>query len=245
MRDKIYAEQNGPVKDFTFDQSVVEVFPDMIQRSVAGYATIISTIGKIAGQFHQANSNLYDLGCSLGAATLAMRKEISKDGCQIIGVDNSQAMVEKCRLHVQAYKSDVPVTIEMADITDIGIENASVVVMNFTLQFIPPERRQSLLDKIYAGLRPGGVLILSEKLKWSDSTINNVINDLHLDFKRANGYSELEISHKRSALENVMRIDSESTHLKRLEAVGFCSSSIWYQCFNFASFIAIKSDEEQ
>ena len=245
MRDKIYAEQNGPVKDFTFDQSVVEVFPDMIQRSVPGYATIISTIGKIAGQFHQANSNLYDLGCSLGAATLAMRKEVSKDGCQIIGVDNSQAMVEKCRLHVQAYKSDVPVTIEMADITDIGIENASVVVMNFTLQFIPPERRQSLLDKIYAGLRPGGVLILSEKLKWSDSTINNVINDLHLDFKRANGYSELEISHKRSALENVMRIDSESTHLKRLEAVGFCSSSIWYQCFNFASFIAIKSDEEQ
>ena len=245
MRDKIYAEQNGPVKDFTFDQSVVEVFPDMIQRSVPGYATIISTIGKIAGQFHQANSNLYDLGCSLGAATLAMRKEISKDGCQIIGVDNSQAMVEKCRLHVQAYKSDVPVTIEMADITDIGIENASVVVMNFTLQFIPPERRQSLLDKIYAGLRPGGVLILSEKLKWSDSTIDRVINDLHLDFKRANGYSELEISHKRSALENVMRIDSESTHLKRLEAVGFCSSSIWYQCFNFASFIAIKSDEEQ
>ena len=245
MRDKIYAEQNGPVKDFTFDQSVVEVFPDMIQRSVPGYATIISTIGKIAGQFHQANSNLYDLGCSLGAATLAMRKEVSKDGCQIIGVDNSQAMVEKCRLHVQAYKSDVPVTIEMADITDIGLENASVVVMNFTLQFIPPERRQSLLDKIYAGLRPGGVLILSEKLKWSDSTIDRVINDLHLDFKRANGYSELEISHKRSALENVMRIDSESTHLKRLEAVGFCSSSIWYQCFNFASFIAIKSDEEQ
>ena len=245
MRDKIYAEQNGPVKDFTFDQSVVEVFPDMIQRSVPGYATIISTIGKIAGQFHQANSNLYDLGCSLGAATLAMRKEVSKDGCQIIGVDNSQAMVEKCRLHVQAYKSDVPVTIEMADITDIGLENASVVVMNFTLQFIPPERRQSLLDKIYAGLRPGGVLILSEKLKWSDSTIDRVINDLHLDFKRANGYSELEISHKRSALENVMRVDSESTHLKRLEAVGFYSSSIWYQCFNFASFIAIKSDEDQ
>ena len=241
MRDNIYAEHDGPVKDFTFDQSVVEVFPDMIQRSVPGYATIISTIGKLTGQFHQANTNLYDLGCSLGAATLAMRKHVNKPGCKIIGVDNSSAMVEKCRLHIQGYKSDVPVLIEQADIKDIAIENASVVVMNFTLQFIEPDARLALLNKISSGLRPGGLLVLSEKLRWPDECIHNTINDLHLDFKRANGYSELEISQKRSALENVMRIDTQDTHLQRMNTAGFASASIWYQCFNFASFIAIKS----
>lgn len=240
MRDQIYSTSLEQVKDFTFDKTVVEVFPDMIQRSVPGYSTIISTIEKLTEKFHQADSNLYDLGCSLGAATMSMRKAVTKDNCKVTGIDNSQAMVDKCRLHVKAYKSDVPVEITMADIMEYPLENASVVVMNFTLQFIPPEQRATLLAKIHQALKPGGVLILSEKLKWENAQINEVINDLHLDFKRANGYSELEISQKRSAIENVMKIDSEQTHLTRLNEVGFNSASIWYQCFNFASFIAIK-----
>lgn len=240
MRDQIYSASQQQVKDFTFDNTVVEVFPDMIQRSVPGYSTIISTISKLTERFHQADSNLYDLGCSLGAATLSMRKAVTKDNCKVFGIDNSQAMVDKCRLHIKAYKSEVPVEIALADITQYPIEDASVVVMNFTLQFIPPEQREALLTKINNALKPGGVLILSEKLKWSNEKVNEVINDLHLDFKRANGYSELEISQKRSAIENVMKIDSEQSHLARLQQVGFNSASIWYQCFNFASFIAIK-----
>jgi tRNA (cmo5U34)-methyltransferase len=240
MRDEIYADQHGEVKDFTFDKSVVEVFPDMIQRSVPGYSTIISTIGKLTEKHHQANTNLYDLGCSLGAATLSMRKSVSKDGCHVFGVDNSSAMVDKCRLHIKAYKSEVPVTIDLADVTEYPITNASVVVMNFTLQFIPPEQRLSILKKIYDGLVPGGLLILSEKLRWEDDTIQDVIDELHLDFKRANGYSELEISQKRSAIENVMKIDSERSHIERLQQAGFNSASIWFQCFNFSSFVAVK-----
>ena len=240
MRDNIYSSEQNDVKDFTFDTTVVEVFPDMIQRSVPGYSTIISTIEKLTETFHQENTNLYDLGCSLGAATLSMRKAVSKNNCKIIGIDNSQAMVDKCRLHIKAYKSDVPVEITMADILEYPVKNASVIVMNFTLQFIPQQQRQALIDKLCQALVPGGVLILSEKLQWQESNINDVINNLHLDFKRANGYSELEISQKRSAIENVMKIDTEQTHLTRLKQAGFSGASTWYQCFNFASFIAIK-----
>lgn len=239
MRDQIFA-QSQQVKDFTFDKSVVEVFPDMIQRSVPGYATIVSTIGKLCEQFHQANSNIYDLGCSLGAATLSMRKVVTKENCHIIGIDNSQAMVERCRMHIKAYVSDVPVSIELGDIQNYPMENASVVVMNFTMQFIEPEQRAALVQKIYDSLLPGGILIVSEKLRWENEGINNAINDLHLDFKRANGYSELEISQKRSAIENVMKIDTEQMHIERLATAGFKQHSIWFQCFNFASFIAIK-----
>ncbi|MGF1679753.1 carboxy-S-adenosyl-L-methionine synthase CmoA [Photobacterium minamisatsumaniensis] len=238
--DNIFAAPIEKMGDFTFDERVAEVFPDMIQRSVPGYSNIISAIGMLAERFAKPHSKIYDLGCSLGAATLSMRRHINQEGCEIIAVDNSAAMVERCRLHINAYRSDTPVSVVEADIRDIDIQDASVVVLNFTLQFLVPEDRQSLLEKIYAGLRPGGILILSEKYIFDDERSNELLIDLHHDFKRANGYSELEISQKRSAIENVMRPDSIDTHKQRFASIGFSSSEVWFQCFNFGSMFAIK-----
>lgn len=239
-KDTIFSSPIDKIGDFTFDERVVEVFPDMIQRSVPGYANIISAIGMLAERFAKPHSNLYDLGCSLGAATLSMRRGIKQEGCKIIGVDNSAAMVERCKLHVNAYRSDTPVEIIEADIRNMTIENASVVVLNFTLQFLSPQDRFTLLEKIYAGLRPGGILILSEKYVFENQMANELLIDLHHDFKRANGYSELEISQKRSAIENVMRPDSVEIHRERFAKIGFSSYEVWFQCFNFGSMFAIK-----
>ncbi|PSW07427.1 carboxy-S-adenosyl-L-methionine synthase CmoA [Photobacterium lipolyticum] len=238
--DNIFAAPIEKLGDFTFDAKVAEVFPDMIQRSVPGYSNIISAIGMLAERFAKPHSKIYDLGCSLGAATLSMRRHINQEGCEIIAVDNSAAMVERCRLHIDAYRSDTPVQVVEADIRDIEINDASVVVLNFTLQFLVPEDRQLLLEKIYAGLRPGGILILSEKYIFDDERAHELLIDLHHDFKRANGYSELEISQKRSAIENVMRPDNIETHKARFTNIGFSSSEVWFQCFNFGSMFAIK-----
>ncbi|USD42117.1 carboxy-S-adenosyl-L-methionine synthase CmoA [Vibrio sp. SCSIO 43135] len=238
--DTIFSAPIDKIGDFTFDERVAEVFPDMIQRSVPGYSNIISAIGMLAERFVKPHSKVYDLGCSLGAATLSMRRHIQQEGCEIIAVDNSAAMVERCKLHVNAYRSDTPVQVVEADIRDIDIQDASVVVLNFTLQFLSPKDRQSLLEKIYAGLRPGGILILSEKYIFEDNISNELLIDLHHDFKRANGYSELEISQKRSAIENVMRPDAIQTHKDRFKDIGFSSSEVWFQCFNFGSMFAIK-----
>ncbi|CAH0533186.1 Carboxy-S-adenosyl-L-methionine synthase [Vibrio stylophorae] len=239
-KDQLFAAPIEKMGDFTFDAHVAEVFPDMIQRSVPGYSNIISAIGMLAKRFATADSNLYDLGCSLGAATLSMRRNIEVDNCHIIAVDNSSAMVERCQRHIQNYRADTKVTVIEADIRDISIENASVVVLNFTLQFLNPDDRERLLAKIYQGLNPGGILILSEKFTFADETSNELLIDLHHDFKRANGYSELEISQKRSALENVMRPDSTQTHHQRFARLGFSHSETWFQCFNFGSMFAIK-----
>lgn len=239
QKDTIYASQQH-VKDFRFDETVVEVFPDMIERSVPGYTTIVSTMGKLAGQYAQNNSNLYDLGCSLGAVTLSMRRHIDKQNCQIIAIDNSNAMVERCKLHLSGFRSDVPVDVQLADITETEIQDASVVALNFTLQFVPQEQRHALLQKIYQGLKPGGVLLLSEKIKGENPLVDDFLIDLHHDFKRANGYSELEISQKRSAIENVMRPETLSQHHQRLSDIGFSQTQVWYQCFNFCSMVAIK-----
>ncbi|WP_261833407.1 carboxy-S-adenosyl-L-methionine synthase CmoA [Vibrio ishigakensis] len=240
-KDNIFSAPIDKIGDFTFDERVAEVFPDMIQRSVPGYSNIISAIGMLANRFATKDSNLYDLGCSLGAATLSMRRSLEEvEGCKIIAVDNSPAMVERCKLHVNAYRATTPVEVREDDIRHIEIKDASVVVLNFTLQFLSPADRQALLEKIYTGLNPGGILILSEKFVFEDSVSHELLIDLHHDFKRANGYSELEISQKRSAIENVMRPDKIETHKERFAKIGFSSSEVWFQCFNFGSMFAIK-----
>jgi tRNA (cmo5U34)-methyltransferase len=149
-------------------------------------------------------------------------------------------MVKRAQEYLHAFHSDIPVELHCADMCDFEISNASVVVINFTLQFIDPEQRQPLMQKIYDGLVPGGVLILSEKIHFDNDALQKSIEHMHLQFKRANGYSELEISQKRSSLENVLISDTEQTHIQRLQDVGFSSAGIWFQAYNFASFIAIK-----
>lgn len=238
--DLIFSNKQSQIKDFTFDAQVVEVFPDMISRSVPGYNTIIDTIGRLSQRYVTDNTHVYDLGCSLGAATLAIRKGIQADNCKIIGVDNSSAMVERCQMHVNAFKGKTPVEIIEGNIQDIAIENASMVVLNFTLQFIDKSDRQALINKIAQGIKPGGLLVISEKISNSDPVNDELLIDLHHDFKRANGYSELEIAQKRTALENVMRTDSLEQHTTRLHNAGFNHVSPWFQCFNFFSLVAIK-----
>ena len=239
-KDAIYSQPKSVIQDFSFDAAVAEVFPDMIQRSVPGYATIIDNIGQIAQRFAQENSLVYDLGCSLGAASLAMRRLIKQQNCKIIAVDNSPAMVEKCERHLHAFKSSVPVEIRCEDILTTQVENASVVVLNFTLQFISPEKRSSLIKRIYDGMRPGGILILSEKLRHQNIDGDALLVELHHEFKRNNGYSELEISQKRTALENVMKLDRLQDHEARINEAGFNDFMLWFCCFNFASMLAVK-----
>lgn len=240
MKDTIFSAPIEKIGDFTFDESVAEVFPDMIQRSVPGYSNIITAIGMLAARFVTGNSNVYDLGCSRGAGILSIRRNVQAQDVKIIGVDNSEPMVERCRQHINAYHSDIPVEILLDDIRQIDIQNASMVVLNFTLQFLPPNDRLLLLQKIYQGLNPNGVLVLSEKFTFADERMNELLIDLHHTFKRANGYSELEVSQKRTALENVMRTDSIETHKTRLQQAGFSQVELWFQCFNFGSMVAIK-----
>ncbi|MDF7631837.1 carboxy-S-adenosyl-L-methionine synthase CmoA [Erwiniaceae bacterium L1_55_4] len=239
-RDTLFSAPIDKLGDWTFDERVAEVFPDMIQRSVPGYSNIISMIGMLAERFVKPNSQVYDLGCSLGAATLSVRRNIHVPGCQIIAVDNSPAMVERCRRHIDAFRADTPVQVIEADIQDIHIENASMVVLNFTLQFLEPPARLELLKKIAKGLNPGGALVLSEKFSFEDGEVGELLFNMHHDFKRANGYSELEISQKRSMLENVMLTDSVEAHKARLKTAGFAHAELWFQCFNFGSLVALK-----
>jgi len=239
-RDNLYADPLAQAGQFRFDDSVARVFPDMIRRSVPGYATIVSMTGLLAGRYALPGSRLYDLGCSLGASTLAMRANLQAPGCEIVAVDNSAAMLARCRAELErAGPGDTPVTPVESDLQEVAIENASVVVLNFTLQFVPPGQRDQVIRTIRKGLLPGGILVLSEKVRFEDPHLDALNIDLHHQFKRANGYSELEVAQKRTALENVLVRETLATHRRRIIDAGFTSCDVWFQCFNFASLIAL------
>jgi len=242
-RDNIYNTEQEAVADFEFNSAVARVFPDMIKRSVPGYAETVAMSGTIAARYARSGTNLYDLGCSLGAVTLAMRHALKTPGCRIIGVDNSESMLERAghflALDDGSVKDETMVDLVCADICDYPLENASVTALNFVLQFIEPEKRLDLLQSIAAATCDGGALILSEKIAFSDEE-QSIQDALHHDFKRANGYSDLEIAQKRSAIENVLIPETEDVHRQRLKQAGFSQIIRWYQCFNFVSYLAIK-----
>ncbi|MDQ7075177.1 MAG: carboxy-S-adenosyl-L-methionine synthase CmoA [Gammaproteobacteria bacterium] len=238
VKDQIYQQPLTEVAGFSFDAAVAQVFPDMIQRSVPGYLTLVENIGVIGAQFYQTGSRCYDLGCSLGAVSFSLRRQNPQ--VPIVAVDNSEAMLARCDEHLRRAGEGENIELRCADITQLKIENASVVVLNFTLQFVELAQREALLAEIYAGLNRGGVLILSEKIALESAEKEQRFVDLHHGFKRANGYSDLEISQKRSALENVLIPETVQQHQQRLQAVGFESVEVWFQCWNFVSLLAVK-----
>lgn len=238
-QDRIYATER-PMQDFVFDEKVADVFTDMINRSVPGYATIISMIGMLADRYCTPDSVVYDLGCSLGGAALAMTHHISHKDYQLIAIDNSAAMIERFQKALDTRQDSRNILLVCADLDDIEISNASVVVLNFTLQFIAQEKRAGLIRKIYEGMQPGGILILSEKIRFDDAHLNELLIDMYHQFKQVQGYSQLEISQKRSALENVLIPETIAAHKARMQEAGFRSCDTWFQCFNFASMVAFK-----
>jgi len=242
--DRIYAANEHSDEPFRFDDAVAAVFPDMLKRSIPGYVASLEAIGSLAARYVKAGTHCYDLGCSLGAATLAMRQGIRAPNCRIIAIDNAPAMIERCRTLIAqddaTQASRTPVDIKLADICDVAISNASMVVMNYTLQFLDPDARTFMVRRICEGLLPGGLFVLSEKVIDSDPHMEELLVALHREHKRRNDYSELEISRKRAALDNVLIPETVAAHRERLASAGFAHSAVWLRYFNFVSIVAIK-----
>lgn len=238
-KDSIYSLPLEKVGDFRFDQQVVQVFGDMINRSVPGYSSILSMIGEIAERHAQPDTNLYDLGCSLGACTLMMHQRVP-NSCCLHAVDSSEAMLKELKKKLTGVGDGCQIETHLADIRGLSFENASMTVLNFTLQFLKPPERKPLLQRIADSTNPGGALVLSEKICFPDPHEQELMTELHHSFKRANGYSDLEIAQKRTALENTLIPETLEHHLERLKTVGFSKAVCWFQSFNFVSVLAVK-----
>lgn len=240
-KDTLFSDSSEtPSGSFEFNEPVVRVFSDMIERSVPGYRQLLDLTPLVVRSAVQPNTTVYDLGCSLGAATLAARRAIQAPGVEMVGLDNSPEMVARCRRIVAEDNSTVPVDIQVADITEHPYKNASLCLMYFTLQFVALNQRASLLRRIYEGLNPGGVLLLAEKLRFESAKEQVWMEEHHLSFKKSQGYSDLEIAKKRQAIENVLIPQTAHEHEMALQQAGFRHIYQWFQCLNFSSFVEIK-----
>ena len=241
--DDIYKKEDGS-EPFRFNENVARVFPDMLRRSIPGYKASLEAIGSLTARYVRAGTTCYDLGCSLGAVTLAMRHGINQPCCRVVAIDSAPAMIERCRQIIakdnRLNGPETQVDVVEDDIRNTEISNASMVVLNYTLQFIPPDERDSVLNTIYAGLNPGGVLVLSEKVIDADERIEELLVELHHEHKRRNHYSALEVARKRAALENVLVPETVEAHYERLRRAGFSHSAVWLRHFNFVSIVAFR-----
>jgi tRNA (cmo5U34)-methyltransferase len=241
--DKIYQTEDGGAP-FRFNDNVAAVFPDMLRRSIPGYAASLEAIGSLAARYVTPGTHCYDLGCSLGAATLAMRQGINVANCRIFAVDVAPAMIARCRdIIAEDERLNAPATevsVIEDDIRNVDIVNASMVVLNYTLQFLAPEDRDEMIARIHHGMNDGGLLVLSEKVVDENAHMEKLLVDLHHEHKRRNNYSSLEIARKRAALENVLVPETVRSHQLRLERAGFRHTAVWLRYFNFVSIIAIR-----
>ncbi|MFH2057733.1 MAG: carboxy-S-adenosyl-L-methionine synthase CmoA [Pseudomonadota bacterium] len=239
-KDTVFANKKEKIGPFEFNEQVAKVFDDMLNRSVPFYAESILRQSQLALDFYQPGTRIYDLGCSHGNLGIQILKQFKDKDLCMIGVDNSEPMIKKYtqRLANQSNLSGIQLICSLME--DINIENASVVLINLTLQFLDIKKRDDLIKTIYMGMNPGGVLLLTEKTTHHLPEFEELEKKYYRSFKLENGYSDLEISQKREALEKVLVSDTIDTHKKRLDSAGFRMVDIWMKWFNFTSFIAIK-----
>ncbi len=239
-KDHIYGTPKDPVPPFQFDETVVRVFDDMLMRSIPLYRELIRRQVQMARRFYQKDTRIYDLGCSNGNFGLALSQFMGKTPFSMVAVDNSDPMIRAYAQRLDKAGETDRFTLRCADICDTDISHASVVVVNFTLQFIAPEQRDAMIARVYDGLAPRGVLLFSEKLAHTDPSLAELHQSMYYGFKKENGYSDLEISQKREALDKVLVPEPLAVHLERLRWAGFKSVDVWLKWFNFAALIAVK-----
>lgn len=238
--DTIYSRPQPRVAPFEFNERVVAVFDDMISRSVPLYRESLLRQAQMAGHYYQPGTLIYDLGCSNGNFGLQLLNEMSERPFSMLAIDNSAPMLAQYQQRLNAAGAGQRIQLHLADVATQPLENASVVIINLTLQFLAVQDRDQLLRRVYTALRRGGVLILTEKVVHADGGLAELQQDWYYRFKKENGYSQLEISQKRDALENVLIPETVEQHLARLTRAGFDAVDIWLKWFNFTSFLAVK-----
>jgi methyltransferase, putative len=239
-RDDVFKDLREAVPDFVFNDRVAGVFDDMVSRSVPFYGEMQRMVAELAGKYAQPDTNVYDLGCSTGTTLLMLDKTIP-DTAHFFGIDESTEMINRCREKLEGFNLRRPVALSVADLTqDVPVSRASVVAMVLVLQFIRPINRLEIVSRIQKGMLKGGVFLLVEKVLTEEKSFNRDFIDFYYCFKRRNKYSELEISQKREALENILIPYRTSENIAMLRNAGFGVVEVFFRWYNFTGLIARK-----
>lgn len=239
-RDQVFRKASDSIPDFAFGPEVAKVFDDMVGRSVPFYAEIQRMIVEIGVDFAVPGTNVVDLGCATGTTLAALDAAVAPS-VRFIGIDDSDEMLDKARSRLSGVATNRALEFRTTDLNEgVAFDNASIALLVLTLQFIRPLRRERLITDIYRGLNNQGALILVEKVLGEDSLFNRLFIKYYYDLKRRHGYSELEISQKREALENVLIPYKLLENRELLLATGFRHVDVFFKWYNFCGLVAVK-----
>jgi tRNA (cmo5U34)-methyltransferase len=238
-KDNLFKVDSIP-EDFVFNERVVEVFDDMLDRSIPYYREVIDGSAQLLDRFLVSGDTVYDLGCATGTSLLLFCRLLAHKQLHFVGLDTSAPMLDRAQLKSELYGKQGCISFALEDITAFDHPGAGGAILNYTLQFIRPLQRQAFLARLFNSLRPGGILLISEKVISHDRRLNREYIEIYHGFKKSRGYSELEIAKKREALENVLIPFSVEENLAMLTKAGFTSVESYFRWFNFASFVAVK-----
>ena len=240
-KDQVFHKKMKVIEQFQFNELVADAFDDMVSRSIPFYDEIHRILLDVLNRFSKEEQLIYDLGCSTGTTIKMAYDFLHKQEIKtrFIGVDSSGPMLKKCKEKLEQGSVENFELLEKK-IQDLEFENCDFVIMNYTLQFLPVAQRKVILEKIYKALKPGGVFFLTEKVKTDNPIFDELYIDLYYDFKRRNGYSELEISQKREALENVLIPLTPKQQLTQLKEAGFNKSEMLFRWYNFCCYLGVK-----
>jgi len=237
-KDRIYTAQEAA--NFAFGEQVALVFDDMISRSVPGYLDLQLLVASCAVKFHSEGKAIYDLGCSTGTSLALIAKRLPHCSA-IYGIDNSQAMLEQAEQKLSQLQVRSQIQLFHGSIQDISLEESCFITSNYTLQFLPPSERTSILQRIFSALLPGGAFLISEKTVPSlSATEVELIKELHEDFKQQNGYTASEVARKRESLTGVMCPIGSNENEQHLKAAGFHTVLPILQGYSFYSWLCLK-----
>ena len=239
-KDRVFANKLTTITPFRFNEKVARVFDDMLVRSVPLYGEVLKQQARITKQYYQDGTRIFDLGCSHGNLGVLLLDCFGSTAFKMTGIDSSWPMIQRFKNRLCAHNSQGCIELACAGIEDIVIRNASVVVINLTLQFLDPEKRDQLIQAAFDGLCHGGILLLTEKTVHPDPEMNALEQAYYVQFKKENGYSDLEISQKRDALERVLVPETVAQHKARIQHAGFTAFNVWLKWFNFTSIMAVK-----
>ena len=235
--DRLFSQINPDSGTFSFDENVARVFDDMISRSVPLYADVQRSIPVLTGLLDHDPIRVVDLGCSTGTSLIHLSGQLPDRNLELIGVDNSQPMLEQCQQKLDSIELPHAIETICDTVQSFEFADASVVLMNYTLQFVDESKRPALLARIRNSIQPGGFLLISEKVAHEVPAMDDALVELYFEYKRRQGYSELEISRKRDALENVLVPLTMDQNLSLISQAGFARTEVLLKWFNFATFL--------
>jgi len=213
-------------------------FDDHIQKSIPLYRQGHELVCHYSDFFLKPDSIVYDIGCSTGQflAKLA-RRHAQKGELRLIGIDTVADMIGYAS-HLSA--PDPRLSFVLGNALDMQFDHADMIVANYTIQFLPPRVRQTLIDTLYTSLNWGGAFFMFEKVRAPDSRFQDYANQIYIEFKLDNGFSEAEIINKARSIKGVMEPFSSQGNIDMLRRAGFTDIVTIQKYVCFEGFLAIK-----